>query len=110
MHIRDNGSATGAARNAPGTRQIGDAADFEWKKIAYAKVEAQAKENISVDGKQYATVRYEPFIFDEVLYRRKGRLLIWMTDDADHVPVQMRFQMGFPIGSITLELEKHEKL
>jgi hypothetical protein len=32
-----------------------------------------------------------------------------MSDDAAHVPVQMRFQMGFPIGNIGLELEKAEK-
>ena len=76
------------------------------KKMAYAKIEAQAKENISVDGKNFSTMRYEAFIFDNVVFRKKGSLLVWLSDDATHVPVQMRFQMGFPIGNITLELEK----
>jgi hypothetical protein len=80
------------------------------KKLVDAKVEAQARENISIDGKNYSTVRYEAFVFDNVIYRRKGRLFIWMTDDAERMPVQLRIQTGFPIGSITLELEKHEKL
>jgi hypothetical protein len=76
------------------------------KKMAYAKIQAQAKENITVDGKGYSTVRYEAFIFDNVVFRKKGSLLVWLSDDASHIPVQMRFQMGFPIGNIGLELEK----
>ena len=79
------------------------------KKMAYAKIEAQAKENITVDGKSYATTRYEAFIFDNVVFRRKGSLLFWLSEDAAHAPIQLRFQMGFPIGTITLELEKAEK-
>jgi len=79
------------------------------KKMANARIEAQAKENITVDGKTYATTRYEAFIFDNVVFRKKGSMQIWLSDDASHVPVQMRFQMGFPIGNITLELEKAEK-
>jgi hypothetical protein len=80
------------------------------KKLAYAKVEAQARESVSVSGKNYSTIRYEAFLFDNILYKRKGRLFIWMTDDGQHVPVQFRLQMGFPIGSVLVELQKEEKL
>ena len=79
------------------------------KKLANVKVEAQAREKIVVNGKNLDTVRYEAFVFDNALYRRKGRLLIWMTDDPERLPVELRFQMGFPIGNITLELQKQEK-
>jgi hypothetical protein len=79
------------------------------KKMANARIEAQAKETITVDGKTYSTIRYEAFIFDNVVFRKKGTMLIWLNDDGARVPVQMRFQMGFPIGNITLELEKAEK-
>jgi hypothetical protein len=79
------------------------------KKMAYARIEAQAKESLTIDGKTYPATRYEAFIFDNVVFRKKGSLLIWLSDDSGHVPIQMRFQMGFPIGSITLELEKAEK-
>jgi len=78
------------------------------KKMAYAKIEAQAKESVNLDGKNYPTIRYEAFLFDNVLYKRKGRLLIWISDDADRVPVQFRLQMGFPIGTVTVQLEKHQ--
>ncbi|MGA8026685.1 MAG: DUF3108 domain-containing protein [Bryobacteraceae bacterium] len=80
------------------------------KKMVYGKIEAQGKEPVSAGGKTYQTTRYEAFLFDNVLYRRKGRLFIWMTEDSDHLPVQFRVQLGFPVGTITLELEKQEKL
>lgn len=80
------------------------------KKMVNARIEAQAREQLTVAGKSYHTIRYEAFLFDNVLYKRKGRMLIWMTDDSDRVPVQLRFQLGFPIGNITLELEKQQKL
>ncbi len=79
------------------------------KKLAYAKIEAQARESVNVEGKTYQTIRYELFIFDNVLYKRKGRMLMWLSDDADRLPVQFRLQMGFPIGSVTVQLEKHQR-
>ena len=80
------------------------------KKLANARIEAQAKESVTISGKAYKTVRYEAFLFDNVLYSRKGRLFIWLTDDADRTPVQFRVQLGFPIGTILLQLDKQEKL
>lgn len=79
------------------------------KKMAYTKIQAQAKESVNLAGRAYQTVRYEVFLFDDVLYKRKGRLLIWISDDGDRVPIQLRLQMGFPIGSVTVQLEKEQK-
>lgn len=80
------------------------------KKLVQAKVDAQTRETIRVNDKSYSTIRYEAFVFNNVVYRRKGRLLMWITDDAERIPVQFRLQMGFPVGTITLELQKHERL
>jgi Protein of unknown function (DUF3108) len=80
------------------------------KKMAYVKVQGQAKESLSLAGKTYQTIRYEVFLFDDVLYKRKGRLLMWISDDSDRVPIQLRLQMGFPIGTITAQLEKAQKI
>jgi len=80
------------------------------KKMVNARVEAQSRENITVSGKTYHAIRYEVFLFDNVLYKRRGRLLIWMTDDGDHLPVQFRFQLGFPIGTISLYLDNQQKM
>jgi len=79
------------------------------KKLVQAKVDAQTRETIRVNDKSYSTIRYEAFVFNNVVYRRKGRLLMWITDDTARIPVQFRLQMGFPVGTITLELEKHDK-
>ena len=86
--------------------KTGTIAITDGKKFVNARIEAQTRENVAVDGKQYSAVRYEAFLFDNVLYKRKGRLLIWISDDAEHLPVQMRFQMGFPIGNVLVELQK----
>ena len=79
------------------------------KKMVYAKVEAQARETINLNGRNYQAIRYEAFLFDNVLYKRKGRFLIWISDDPDRIPVQMRLQFGFPLGSVTVQLEKDQK-
>lgn len=80
------------------------------KKMAQVRVEAQARERVSVGGKTYSTVRYEAFLFDDVLYKRKGTFFLWLTDDAERIPVQFRIHLGFPIGTIAVDLEKEEKL
>ncbi len=79
------------------------------KKTVVARIEAQAKETVSANGKSYPCIRYEAFLFDNVLYQRKGRLWIWMTDDTARVPVQFSVRLGFPIGSISLTLVKDER-
>lgn len=78
------------------------------KKTVSARVEAQAREELKIKAGNYNTIRYEASVFNGVLYARKAQLLIWLTDDARHLPVQIRARMSFPIGSITLELDKEE--
>ncbi len=78
------------------------------KKTVSSRVEAQAREEVRIKAGTFNTIRYEASIFNGVLYARKAQLLIWMTDDARRLPVQIRARMSFPIGAITLELEKEE--
>ncbi len=56
----------------------------------------------------FKTVRYEAFMLNGVIYTRKGRVELWLTDDAGHLPVQIRLRMNFPVGTVTLQLEKEE--
>lgn len=79
------------------------------KKTVMARIEAQTRETIDIAGKPFETIRYEAFLFDNVLYQRKGRLWLWMTDDLSRLPVQIRVRLGFPIGNITLTLDKNER-
>jgi hypothetical protein len=76
------------------------------KKAVMAKVEAQERETVKTDNGSYRTIRYEAFLFNNVLYRRRGRLLVWLTDDEHKTPVQIRVRLPFYIGTVTLQLDK----
>jgi Protein of unknown function (DUF3108) len=79
------------------------------KKAVMAKVEAQERETIKTDFGTYKTIRYEAYLMNNVLYRRRGRLFVWLTDDERRLPVQVRVRMPFYIGNVTLQLEKESK-
>lgn len=92
--------------------ETGQSAEFpvsDGKKSILAKVEAQERETVRTRTGSYKTVRYEAFLFNNVLYRRKGRLFVWLTDDDRRLPVQVRMRLSLPIGTVTLQLEKEEK-
>lgn len=80
------------------------------KKTVSARIEPQAREVLKIKSGTFNTIRCEANIFNGVLYNRKGDFQVWLTDDARHLPVQIRARMSFPIGSITLELAKEERL
>jgi hypothetical protein len=78
------------------------------KKSVVAKVEAQQREEVKTAAGDFKTIRYEAYVFDDVLYRRPAHLYVWLTDDRRRLPVQIRVRMQLAIGTITLQLEKHE--
>ena len=78
------------------------------KKSVSARIEAQQNEQIKTSAGTFNTTRYEAFVFGGVLFSRKAQLLIWISDDPRRLPVQIRVRLSFPIGTITLELEKEE--
>jgi hypothetical protein len=75
------------------------------KKAVLARVEAQERETVSTDLGKFKTIRYEAFLFNNVLYRRRGRLFIWLTDDDRKLPVQVKVRLPFYIGTVTLQLQ-----
>lgn len=74
------------------------------------KIEAQEREDVKTAAGAFKTIRYEAFLMNGVIFNRKGKTEIWLTDDARHLPVQIRLRMNFPIGSVTLQLQKEEHL
>jgi hypothetical protein len=78
------------------------------KKSVMVKVEAQAREDIKTPEGTFRTIRYEVYLFNGVLYRRPAHLTLWVSDDRRKLPVQIRVRMTFTIGTILLQLEKHE--
>jgi|YNPMSStandDraft_1061717.scaffolds.fasta_scaffold01607_5 hypothetical protein len=75
------------------------------KKSVSARVEAQARETLRIEKRTYQTIRYEAFLFNNVLYRRSGRLFVWLTDDESRLPVRIRVRLPFYIGTVTLDLQ-----
>jgi hypothetical protein len=78
------------------------------KKATMARVEAQAREDVKTPAGAFKTIRYELFLFNNVLYKRSAHLHVWVTDDARKIPVQLRVRLQFTIGTITLLLDKIE--
>jgi hypothetical protein len=78
------------------------------KKSVMAKVEAQAREDVKSPAGTFKTIRYEVYLFNNVLYKRPAHLNVWISDDRRRIPVQIRVRMTFTIGTINLLLEKHE--
>jgi hypothetical protein len=80
------------------------------RKFAQVKIESQRREDLNTALGPRKTIRYEVFLFDNVLYKRSGHMHIWLTDDAARLPVQLQVRLQFTIGTITFKLQKEEKL
>jgi hypothetical protein len=78
------------------------------RRTGMVKLEAQEREEIMTPAGTFKTIRYEADIFNGVIYARKGRAFIWATDDADRTPVEIKLRLSFPVGTVTLNLEKQE--
>jgi hypothetical protein len=79
------------------------------KKSVMVKVEAQQREDVKVPAGVFKAVRYELYLFNNVLYRRPARLYVWLTDDRRKLPVEIRVRLQIAIGTITLQLAKEEQ-
>ena len=79
------------------------------KKLAFAKIEAQRREEIKVPAGTFKTVRYEAYLFNDVLYHRPGHMYVWLTDDRRKIPVRIQVKLHFTIGTITFQLEKQQR-
>lgn len=88
--------------------QTAQIAMSDGRKSAAVKIEAQEREDIKTLLGSFHAIRYEANMLNGVIYSRKGRAFVWLTDDAKHLPVQIRLRMAFPIGTVTLQLSKEE--
>lgn len=76
------------------------------KRFVNARIEVQDKEQVQTPLGTFQTIRYEAFLFNDALFARKGRLFVWVTDDNRRLPVQIRAKLNFPVGTISVLLEK----
>jgi len=67
-------------------------------------VEVQAKEEIKTPAGVFKTIRIEPLVFGGTLFKKSGRMQIWLTDDAAHRMIQLKARLF--IGNITATAAK----
>jgi hypothetical protein len=85
--------------------KVGDSfelAAVSGKKKYSLKVICHGRERVSVPAGDFQTLVVEPMLKDDGLFKAKGKLTIWVTDDDAHIPVKMESKI--PVGSIKAEL------
>lgn len=85
--------------------RVGDTLHLEavsGKKKYRLKVLCHGRETIKVPAGTFNTLVVEPVLMGEGLFKAKGKLTIWVTDDESHMPVKMESKI--PVGSIKAEL------
>jgi len=70
------------------------------------QVKVHRKETIDTPAGRFKCLVVEPFLQSTGLFKQKGRLTVWLTDDERKIPVQMKSEI--PVGSITAVLTKME--
>ena len=68
-------------------------------------MKVEAKEEVKTPAGLFSTVRVQPTA-DEGIVKNRGKIWIWYTDDARHIPVQMRASLFW--GTITAHLQSIE--
>ncbi|MDK9699241.1 MAG: DUF3108 domain-containing protein [bacterium] len=65
-------------------------------------VEVQKKERITVPAGSFDCLVVEPKLQSEGIFKRKGRIWVWLTNDERRMPVKMTSEL--PFGSIVCNL------
>ncbi|MFI5090822.1 MAG: DUF3108 domain-containing protein [Terriglobales bacterium] len=89
--------------------QVGQAYTFPLNnggKTNDVRARVEGREEIKTPAGAFHTVRVQPEATSGGV-RSKGRIWIWYSDDASHIPVQMRARLWW--GTLTLRLTRVEK-
>ncbi|MCU0611792.1 MAG: DUF3108 domain-containing protein [Candidatus Eisenbacteria bacterium] len=65
------------------------------------------RERVSVDAGSFQCLVVEPLLREPGLFKHKGRLLVWVTDDEYHMPVLMKSKI--PVGSVNAVLVDYQR-
>ncbi len=74
-------------------------------KTVDVKATVEARESVTTPAGTFQTLRVQPSAATGVL-KDKGRVWIWYSNDADHIPVQMRARLFW--GTLTFRLQRVE--
>jgi len=76
------------------------------KKVYDLRVIVQKRETIKVKAGKFKCIMVQPQLRGEAIFKQKGELWVWLSDDEYKIPVQMKSAVF--VGSITTELTKIE--
>lgn len=79
---------------------------YDGKTLHPAVVAVLRRETVRTKAGEFRTVVVHPQLKTGGIFDKTGELMIWMTDDARHMPVKMVSKVR--IGSVTAELAKVE--
>jgi len=79
------------------------------RRFAMVAIKAIEREEVKTPLGTYQATRYDAGLMNGVIYPRKGRVDFWLADDGRKLAVQIRLRLSFPVGSVTLQLEKEEQ-
>ncbi|MBN1425432.1 DUF3108 domain-containing protein [Candidatus Fermentibacteria bacterium] len=70
-------------------------------------VKVLRKEQVKVDAGFFSCVVVEPVLREPGLFKHKGKLWVWLTDDETHMPVLMKSKI--PVGSVKVTLVDYQR-
>ncbi len=76
------------------------------KKNYPLKIVVERREKVSVPAGEFECVVIEPIMRAEGIFKAKGRIWIWLTDDQYKIPVRMQTEV-FLLGSVTAQLNEY---
>lgn len=71
------------------------------------RLEVQALEEVQTEIGKFEAFRVEPDVFSGQLFKQKGRMFVWFSNDERRLPVQLLAQIG--IGRIVATLTSVER-
>ena len=80
---------------------------FDSNKFLTAEVTVMGRERIEdTNQKVIDTVIVKPVLNSDGLFKNKGTILVWFTDDEQRIPVKMETEV--PVGKVTAKLMSRE--
>jgi hypothetical protein len=75
-------------------------------KVYPLKINIYQREKVTVPAGAFFCYKVEPILHSEGIFRQKGRLIVWLSDDINKVPVKMESKVI--IGSISSQLVSYK--
>ena len=93
-----------------GSQNLTSGQDFKWPladamRTVSVTMKVEAREEVKTPAGTFNTIRVQPTA-DAGVVKNRGTITIWYTDDARHVPVQIRAKLFW--GTITFHLQSLE--